>query len=162
MRNLLTFLGIGLISIGIFALVRYVAYPYHAHVVLSGSMGNQVPAGSLIVTKRKTPDAYRIGSVIMFLAPKPGRELVVHRITQVIQTREHSVELATKGDANASGDPWTITRGAVIGEVTFVLPWLGSVLRYLAYPSVFLAIALCTFCLLVLPVCLRAYKIIHT
>lgn len=162
MRPLLTFISIGLISLGLLALTRYVTNPYHAHVVLSGSMGNQVPSGSLIISKQRPPTEYRVGDVILFVAPKAKRELVVHRITQVIQSDIRPVELMTKGDANASGDPWTITRGAVMGEVVMVLPWLGTAVSYLSYPSVFLAVALCSFCLLVLPVCLRAYRIIQT
>jgi signal peptidase I len=73
--------------------------------VLSGSMGSQLPVGSLALATREPVSSVHVGEVIVFNAPIGDHHLVAHRVVRVLrQGARPTVE--TKGDANTSADPW--------------------------------------------------------
>jgi signal peptidase len=102
--------------------------PVRAYVVTSGSMEPAIMRGALVISVAQSPSEYHLGDVVIFSAPVyKQREKVVHRIS------EYSVEsgyalLSTKGDANTSGDPWTLRPENLEGRVVFTIPYIGTLL----------------------------------
>ena len=103
--------------------------------VLSGSMEPTIPVGSQVVVKRVESDAdvarLRSGQVITFL-PDPGSpRLVTHRIVTVAVDSDGTRTIRTKGDANASEDPWRLGTTQIRGVVQYHLPYVGYVANVL-------------------------------
>ena len=83
---------------------------YGRYVLVSGSMTGTYDTGSVVFTKNRPVADLRVGDVITYAPPAGSspQELVTHRIASLEQRDGRSV-LRTKGDANASVDPWTFT-----------------------------------------------------
>lgn len=87
-------------------------------VVVSGSMGDAVPAGSVVYVY-ETGD-YDPGDVITM---RRGDGYVTHRVVA-----ETDAGYATKGDANDAVDDRRATDADVVGELLFVVPVYGHLL----------------------------------
>ena len=80
--------------------------PYDAFALRSGSMAPTIPKGSLIVATETRSSSLRVGDVITFRVPGlHGR--VTHRIGRIDEGDGTRV-LVTKGDHNATADPWRL------------------------------------------------------
>ena len=91
-------------------------------VVETPSMGTAAPVGALVIT---APDAQPTpGTVIAFTPPGTPR-VYTHRVLAV----EADGDLRTKGDVNASPDPWTVAPTAVLGHAVAILPGAGYLVR---------------------------------
>ena len=125
-RALLAVAGLVLVVVGIGPLTG----TYRLASVLSGSMGPGMPAGSMAVLVPLDPAAVRVGDVITYEAPI-DRRVVTHRVVEVVEPGPHPV-LRTKGDANASPDPWEARlAGATAWRRVAVIPYAGTVIRFL-------------------------------
>lgn len=114
---------------------------WRLQVVESGSMSPGIPVGSLIISTPIDPGRVRAGTVIVFDAPGTGGQ-VTHRVTEVMQS-EDGVTFRTKGDANERADRKPVPAGDVRGQLEWHVPYLGSVLRLLMWPTgVILLVAL--------------------
>ena len=122
-------------TIGIFILVPFVVFTLitsktdkflgiQSFVVLSGSMQPTIPVGSIIYTQKQS--WYPQGSIISF---KKADATVTHRVVKVTN-RANTLYYQTKGDANKTPDPNTISQGNILGEVIFTLPYLGYITSY--------------------------------
>lgn len=99
-----------------------------AFVVYSGSMSPALPAGSLIVVKPE--ENYSVGNVVSF--KRGGGQVVTHRVTKVLQDETSgAVVYETKGDANNASDRELISKGQILGEGFFALPYLGYPLSFM-------------------------------
>ena len=107
-----------------------------------------LPVGSLVVTERENPSAYEAGDVVTFKAPIGGRPLVTHRLVRVAQAGG-TVLATTKGDANANGDPWTLSAGDIIGKERACIPYAGYALELGRTRGGFLTVAGLSFLMLV-------------
>lgn len=66
--------------------------------------------------------------------------VVTHRVVEaVVHEGEHFFR--TKGDANATVDPFLVPEGALAGVVEATLPMTGFVMAMMAQPSGFLSLA---------------------
>jgi hypothetical protein len=91
-------------------------------VVETPSMGSAAPVGSLVITEPVS--APTPGTVIAF-TPPGGARVYTHRVLAV----EADGGIRTKGDINAAPDPWTVSRSAVLGRATAILPGAGYLVR---------------------------------
>ncbi len=125
------------------------------YVVISGSMGKNVPKGSLIITQAQA--AYKVGDIVTFPLPGSKHETVTHRVAAVRQgvTGEY---LETKGDANPNGDGWKIPTAAVLGRVGLVIPLVGYLSFALQSLPGYLFFALATLLFIVLPLAREAVR----
>lgn len=73
--------------------------------ILSGSMRPMVDPGDLAVVTPVSVESVRKGDVIVFQAPTPEKQLVMHRVMSV-GTEAGRPLITTKGDANPTKDPW--------------------------------------------------------
>ncbi|HVW34253.1 MAG TPA: signal peptidase I [Acidimicrobiia bacterium] len=104
---------------------------YRLATVLTGSMAPGMPAGSMAVLVPIDPAAVRVGDVITYQAPLPDHRVVTHRVTEILAGGPHPV-LRTKGDANATADPWTARlSGSPAWRRVGVVPWAGTAIRAL-------------------------------
>jgi len=103
-------------------------------VVLSASMGNSLPVGSLALAVPKAE--YFVGDIVTFKIPN-SEELLTHRIESVKESGSQSVKeeteegrrYKTRGDANNVVDDWELTDEDIVGKIVFHLPYLGYLLR---------------------------------
>jgi signal peptidase len=71
----------------------------------------------------------RVGDVITFQDPYVHGRLVTHRVIRIFHT-SHGPAYRTKGDANATRDPWTIKLPDRVGRMSFSVPYAGYALWY--------------------------------
>ena len=106
-------------------------------VMVTGSMGATIPAGSLVVDKAVPPSELRVGDVITFQKPIGEHGLDTHRIVGIDRSGPVA-RYQTKGDENGEPDPWMISfpLRQKANRVVFHVPYLGWALLYLRMPLV--------------------------
>lgn len=101
---------------------------FHIHLfcMMSESMGDAIPKGSLIISYEVPAEKLQTGDVITYM----NREgvLITHEITSVIENYEESgcYTFRTKGRANESEDEEEVTYGMVKGKALFYIPYVGK------------------------------------
>ena len=109
---------------------------YRTVTVLTGSMTPGMPPGSMAVVVPIKPSAIRLGDVLTFEAPLADRPVVTHRVVEVVEHGAHPV-IRTKGDANATPDPWTARlAGTTAWRRVAVIPRAGSAIHSLRSPLI--------------------------
>lgn len=106
-------------------LLTVVLLGWQLQVIQTASMSPRYPAGSLAVVQPIDAADVRSGMTIVFDDPaSPGR-LVAHRAVK--QLPGDIPSWRTKGDANATADPFPVHASAVSGRVRWAIPGLGRV-----------------------------------
>jgi signal peptidase I len=130
-----------LITLAVLALAAVMLVPtllgYGRYVLVSGSMTGTYDTGSVVYTKNQPTSTLRTGEVITYAPPAGSspQKLVTHRIVER-KVQDGRVVLRTKGDANASADPWTFTlRDRQQPVVRFGVPYAGYVVSAFADPK---------------------------
>lgn len=109
---------------------------YRPVTVLSGSMRPAFAPGDMVVVTPEPVSAVRVGQVISYRIPVGDHHVQSHRVIAVVR-RDGHVAVRTKGDANATPDPWTATlHGTTVWRVRGVLPKLGWAVFWLRTPLV--------------------------
>lgn len=109
---------------------------YRPVTVLSGSMEPAFAPGDMVVATPEPVGAVRVGQVISYRIPVGDHHVQSHRVIGVLR-RNGEVSVRTKGDANATADPWTATlHGDTVWRVRTVLPKLGWIVFWLRSPLV--------------------------
>jgi len=104
--------------------------PYKIYAVQTGSMSPTIPPTSAVIVK---DGVYHLGQPISFYE---HGGVITHRLIAI-----HSDgTIDTKGDANATIDPWHVSTKAIIGEVVASPAHLGYWLVYLRNPLGLLSI----------------------
>jgi hypothetical protein len=96
--------------------------------VSTPSMGRYAPVGTLLWVKPTDIGDIRVGDVITFRSPRVRPEAggrATEALTVPSRTYTHRVvarnpdgTLQTKGDLNATADPWRVDQGHLVGQVT--------------------------------------------
>jgi len=94
--------------------------------IVSGSMRPTLQPGGLAVVEREPIAGLRAGDVIVFRAPNGTGQLVVHRVTAVVQVSGGAL-VSTRGDANGAADLWSPFHlsGPYVYRERFSLPLIG-------------------------------------
>lgn len=101
-------------------------------IVGSGSMGDAVPAGSLVVVREIPAEGVDVGDVV--LVERPGQRSILHRVTDVDTTADQDVvRLQLKGDANARPDDGRFEVDSV-GQVMLSVPFVGHLIGIVQHP----------------------------
>jgi signal peptidase len=120
----------------------------HGLVVLSGSMEPEMSPGDAVIVREVPPSEIEERDVITF--QREGSDTpTTHRVIEVQQT-DNGVAYVTKGDANEERDRGTVSHSRVIGEVIFVIPFIGHVIQFANTQVGFLALVLTPMVLFVL------------
>ncbi len=103
--------------------------------MLTGSLSPVIRPGDSAVDTLEPVSALRPGQIITYQVPLEDHRVVSHRIVSVSRTPGGAVTVRTKGDANASADPWTAQlQGQQIWRVRTVVPRLGALIGLLRGP----------------------------
>ncbi|MFE6734738.1 signal peptidase I [Microbacterium sp. NPDC057650] len=111
------------------------------YVITGGSMSGTFERGALVIERQVPVSDLRKGDVITYLPPKDSgvTELVTHRIVEISEKPDAAGGrvFRTKGDANASADPWTFTLAASAQpRVEGWIPAVGWVFIALSLPGI--------------------------
>lgn len=96
-------------------------FDYQLMVVVSGSMEPNIAIGSIIGVKQVDAGKVSRGKVITFTPRDNANVYVTHRVVAV----NPDGSLATKGDANITRDRFNVLPSDIVGQVNFVIPYLG-------------------------------------
>jgi signal peptidase len=109
---------------------------YRTMTVLSGRMRPTFLPGDLVVTTRKPITDVQKGDVLVYAIPVGDRHVESHRIVQII-SRSPQLVVKTRGDANASADPWTAElSGSSVWIVRATVPFAGWPILWLRSPLI--------------------------
>ncbi len=101
---------------------------FHIHLfcMMSESMGDAIPKGSVIVSYEAPAEKLQTGDVITY-ANRDG-VLITHEIVSVISNYDGNGSYAfrTKGAANETEDEEAVTYGMVKGKALFYIPYIGK------------------------------------
>jgi len=120
----------------------------HGLVVLSGSMEPKMSPGDAVIVREVPASEIEERDIITF--QRSGSDTpTTHRVVEKQQT-EDGVAYVTKGDANEERDRGTVPQERVVGEVVFVIPFIGHVIQFANTQVGFLALVLTPMVLFVL------------
>jgi len=111
----------------------------HGLVVLSGSMEPKMSPGDAVIVREVPPSEIESGDIITFQTS--SETPTTHRVVEIQQT-EDGQAYVTKGDANEEADRGTVPHDRVVGEVIFVIPFIGHLIQFANTQMGFLALVL--------------------
>jgi signal peptidase len=126
---------LALVALGALTLVP-AALGYQRYVIEGGSMGASVPRGSVAYERAVPVNRLRVGDVITYT--HEGTR-VTHRIVAIGHRRDGERLFRTRGDANATPDPWRSTLHGEQPVVRFHVPLAGYALAALSVRPVRMA-----------------------
>lgn len=107
---------------------------FQVHPVLSGSMEPSLKVGGLILTRVVPLEQVAKGDVITY---KYEDQRITHRVISVL-SKNGKVAFQTKGDANESADPYTVTlKGKKVPKVVYYVPYFGFLAAFMNNKSNF-------------------------
>jgi signal peptidase len=112
---------------------------YSSVIVYGGSMAHSVPVGGIAVTKEVRTEDVGVGDVIVFYPPttstnpSPKPSPLMHRVVSV-REEEGQRLFQTKGDANATPDPWEIGIEGRGSRVVYTVPYVGYLINFAGTP----------------------------
>ncbi|HLC03370.1 MAG TPA: signal peptidase I [Anaerolineales bacterium] len=106
---------------------------WQLQVVLSGSMGPALPAGSVSFVEPVDPQSLEAGDLLVFQLPRDPSQQVSHRIVE-IRGEGEAREFHTKGDANNAPDEYWVPASNVQGAVRWAIPYVGYVVPHVRTP----------------------------
>jgi signal peptidase len=109
---------------------------YRLQPVLSGSMSPTYPVGSLLVVSPIDASAVEPGMAVTFDDPADPARIVTHRV--ISRVPGDTLAFVTRGDANATDDPFPVPARSIRGHVLWSVPGLGTVVDALAWPRGFI------------------------
>jgi signal peptidase I len=117
----------GLALLVVLAVAAPLAFEHRPLQVLSGSMEPTLGTGDIAVVGRIAPAEARPGDVVTFRSPE-GR-LITHRVRSVRPGPRGRLTFVTRGDANESGERWTIARDGELSRLAYRVPYAGEAVR---------------------------------
>jgi len=135
-RVTLTLVCLGVMLGTIATLLLPTLLGYERYVITGGSMTGSIPKGAVIYSRLTPVGDLRAGDVITFVPPGMSRP-VTHRIVSIEPDDDGELVFRTKGDFNATADPWDVhlTEPAQ-ARYAFHIPYLGYGLAALAIRQV--------------------------
>jgi signal peptidase len=123
------FMKIVLVSVPLVVVAAIVVFvsgvmPFKVYVVHTGSMTPTIASKSAVIVDEHH---YRVGQVVTFTE---DGQTVTHRLLSI----NSAGLITTKGDANATADPWHPPKSQIIGGVVATVPEVGYWLVYLKSP----------------------------
>lgn len=118
------------------ALIPFITGSEKAFIVLSGSMTPLMLPGDIIVVKSVDLNELTVGDILTFRDPggKPNT-YVTHRIIALKKDKE--LIFKTKGDANNAEDKFNVTASKAVGQMVFVIPFVGYLPEIIKNKNIF-------------------------
>ena len=122
---------------------------YASAIVISGSMTPALSKYDLIIVKAKSE--YHVGNIITYVSHKGT--LITHRIINVTENG-----IIAQGDANNTPDQ-NVMQDRILGEVIWVIPFVGLIIKLLSMPIGIISIILIPTCILLIIHLIKKMKI---
>jgi signal peptidase len=108
---------------------------YSSVIVYGGSMADSIPVGSIAVTEEVSAEDIGVGNVIVFHPPtaSPNPSPLMHRVVSVREENGQRL-FQTKGDANATPDPWEIAIQGRGSRLVYAVPYVGYLVNFAGTP----------------------------
>jgi signal peptidase len=111
--------------------------------MLTGSMAPGIKPGDVVIDTQEDAADIAVGQIITYHVPIADHRVESHRVTWVGHDSDGTVLIRTRGDANDADDPWTARIDtAKVWRVRAVVPFAGTVIRWLRAPIVRVALTL--------------------
>lgn len=139
--NIVTTVLVVLVVLVAIALVGVRVVGLQTYAVVSGSMEESYPTGSLIYVKSVNYKELKVGDPITFMLDEDT--VATHRIVEIIPDDEDPevLRFRTKGDSNQVEDGTPVHYKNIIGMPVFCIPKLGYFANYIQNPpGMYLAI----------------------
>jgi signal peptidase len=120
----IVFVLVPLLLVAAFGIFASGVLPYKVYVLHTGSMSPTIPPKTAVIVHEHQ---YHVGQVITFVE---DGQTVTHRLVSI----NANGIITTKGDANATADPWHVPKSQIIGGVVTTVPEVGYWLVYLKHP----------------------------
>lgn len=127
-------LVIGIVILGSLAFILPSLFGYDRYAITGGSMSGTFERGSLAFEKVVPVADLQVGDTITYRPPaSTGIEgLVTHRIVEINDSKAGD-SFRTKGDANATRDPWTFQlHQGTQPRLSYTIPYVGYAFLALA------------------------------
>jgi signal peptidase I len=124
-----------LVVLGAVAFLAPSLMGYERYVIVGDSMSGAFERGSVAFEKPVPVGELAVGDVITYMPPAESglSNLVTHRITKIRDTADGATVFRTKGDANATPDPWRFRLDALTQpRVELTVPHVGHLFIALA------------------------------
>lgn len=107
-------------------------FGFRYYTVLTPSMEPAYSVGDVVIVKLANADEINTGDVITFNPSSDNNAYLTHRVTEKIQNYEGTgvTCFRTKGDSNDTDDSFLIDSSRVIGKVSFSVPKIGYIIRF--------------------------------
>ena len=107
-------------------------FGFRYYTILTASMEPELSVGDLIFVQLKDAENINVNDVITFNPSSDNDAYLTHRVTEKIENYQGTgvTCFKTKGDANDTEDSFLIDESRVIGTVSFHIPGLGYVIRF--------------------------------
>lgn len=104
---------------------------FSIHNVLTASMQDEIPQGSLVLTRQVDPDTLQIGDDITYM--RDENTTITHRIVGIIEDYADTGQRAfeTQGIMNREADSQPVPAANVVGKVIFHNHVLGEIMSFL-------------------------------
>lgn len=136
-------LVISLICIVAMAFICLLLMGIRPYVVMSGSMGDAIPVGSLCFVDTKYDyDEVEVGDVIAYAS---GKVRVTHRVYEISNGL-----IRTKGDANEKPDMYFISEEHFLGLTKYCLPDVGYAVNWVQSSRGKILVGTAAICLILL------------
>ena len=100
--------------------------------VMSNSMQDTLPKGSLIIIGKVAPKDLKIGDDITFYVDQQMYTLYTHRIVDIFDNYNNSgMGFQTKGTNNLLADDFIVNESSIVGRVIFHIPKIGGAITAL-------------------------------
>jgi signal peptidase len=131
---------LGTIGVAVlFALAAIMIVPallgFNRYVIVSGSMTGTYDRGSIVYDREVPVSDLGVGDTITYAPPAGSEDVVTHRLYRITRNPDGNEVFQTKGDANATPDPWHFTLDqAKQDRVAFSIPYVGYAFAALGDP----------------------------
>lgn len=108
------------------------------YIIRGGSMEPTIPLGSVVAVANVSIGDVHAGDVLTM--QQPGKPVITHRILRLLHDADGSVSMVTKGDANAHTDGAAVPASAILGRVSFSVPFIGYLMAALQVPGTLISL----------------------
>lgn len=134
-KDIVTWSIVGVLGAIIMTVVIMLLIGFKPAVVMSPSMKPNINPGDLVVFKECDFEKLEVGDVITFYMTESSMKnkdvSYTHRIIEIYDDGDGTFTFKTQGDANKTPDSQLIPQERVLGEVQFVIPWIGRLFFFL-------------------------------
>ncbi len=123
-----------LISLSVLAAAAPALLGLDTFVLNGGSMDPSLRTGTLVVARRVDVGSISAGDIVTFRHAETPTTPVTHRVVKVLRGQDGTVQLLTKGDANATADPEPVSGDLPISRMLYSIPYAGYVISLVRAP----------------------------